>query len=73
MPWAEPGSQCTTMFEALVINWLQQASLSAVAKALLITWGAAACRSTAANIHSRAVRRGLARRTQVAPGYVGVD
>jgi transposase len=67
VPWAEPGSQFTAMFEALAIDWLQQASVSAVSKHLRISW------DEAAGIQSRAVQRGLARRAQVAPKYVGVD
>jgi transposase len=67
VPWAEPGSQFTAMFEALAIDWLQQASVSAVARHLRISW------DEAAGIQSRAVKRGLARRAQVSPQYVGVD
>ena len=67
VPWAEPGSQFTAMFEALAIDWLQQASLSAVAKHLRISW------DEAAGIQRRAVKRGLARRDLEAPKYVGVD
>lgn len=32
VPWAEPGSRFTAMFEALVIDWLQEGSTSAVAR-----------------------------------------
>ena len=67
VPWAEPGSQFTAMFEALAIDWLKQASLSAVSKHLRISW------DEAAGIQSRAVKRGLARRAEVWPKYVGVD
>ena len=38
VPWAEPGSQFTALFEVLAIDWLKQASVSAVAKHLRITW-----------------------------------
>jgi transposase len=55
------------MFEALAIDWLQQASVSAVAKHLRISW------DEAAGIQRRAVKRGLARRDLEAPKYVGVD
>src|SRR2546426_1514206 len=67
VPWGEPGSQFTALFEALAIDWLRQASVSAVAKQMRITW------NEAAGIQERAVRRGLARRTVEAPRYVGVD
>ena len=36
MPWAEPGLQLTATFEALAIDWLQQASVTAVSKQLRI-------------------------------------
>ena len=32
VPWSEPGSRFTALFEALVIDWLLEASLSAVAR-----------------------------------------
>ena len=67
VPWAEPGAQFTALFEMLVIDWLKQASVSAVARYLRISW------DEAAGIQTRAVRRGLARREQVSPKYVGVD
>lgn len=67
VPWAEPGSQFTALFEALAIDWLQQASIAAVARHLRISW------DEAAGIQARAVRRGLARRDAVSPKYVGVD
>ena len=67
VPWAEPGSQFTAMFELVAIDWLQHASISAVAKYLRISW------DEASGIMGRAVRRGLERRAQVAPKYVGVD
>ena len=67
VPWGEPGSQFTAMFEALAIDWLKQASVSAVAKYLRISW------DEASGILGRAVKRGLARRDAVAPRYVGID
>ncbi|MEO6026720.1 MAG: ISL3 family transposase [Candidatus Binatia bacterium] len=67
VPWAEPGSQFTALFEALAIDWLKQASISAVGKHLRISW------DEAAGIQGRAVRRGRARRRAIAPRYVGVD
>jgi len=65
--WAEPGSRFTALFEALAIDWLKQASLSAVAKQLRISW------DEADGIMARAVERGLARRQLEPPRYVGVD
>lgn len=67
VPWAEPGSQFTALFEALAIDWLQQASIKAVAKQLRISW------AEADGIMTRAVRRGLERRKLEAPRYAGVD
>ena len=67
VPWAEPGSQFTALFETLAIDWLKQASVSAVAKHLRISW------NEADGILGRAVKRGLARRDAVAPRYVGID
>ena len=65
--WAEPGSRFTALFEALAIDWLKQASVKAVAQQMRLTW------DEADGIMSRAVRRGLARRTLEAPRYAGVD
>ena len=67
VPWAEPGSQFTAMFEALAIDWLQQASVSAVSKHLRISW------DEASGIMERAVRRGLDRREAEVIKHVGVD
>ena len=32
VPWSEPGSGFTALFEALVIDWLKEASLAAVSR-----------------------------------------
>ena len=56
VPWAEPGSQFTALFEALAIDWLRQATIKAVSKQLRISW------DEADGIQNRAVRRGLERR-----------
>jgi len=34
VPWAEPGSGFTALFEALVIDWLKEASVLAVSRQL---------------------------------------
>ena len=65
--WAEPGSRFTALFEALAIDWLKQASVSAVAKQMRLTW------DKADGIMARAVQRGLARRKIEVPRYAGVD
>ena len=67
VPWAEPGSQFTALFEMLAIDWLQQASVTAVAKHLRISW------DEASGIMERAVRRGLERREAEVIRHVGVD
>lgn len=67
VPWAEEGSRLTALFEALVIDWLQEASFAAVARQLRLSW------DQAAGIQDRAVRRGLARRDRKPPKRIGVD
>lgn len=67
VPWGEPGSRFTALFEALAIDWLKQSSLSAVAKQMRISW------DEADGIMARAVARGLARRQPETLRYVGVD
>lgn len=67
VPWAEPGSRFTALFECVVIDWLREASLTAVAVRMELTW------DEVDGIQERAVRRGLARRAPVAPQRIGVD
>src|SRR5438477_1882737 len=67
VPWAEPGSGFTALFEALASDWLKGASLTAVARRLRMSW------DEADGIQSRAVARGLARRVQQLPNRIGVD
>ncbi len=67
VPWAEDSSRFTALFEALVINWLKEASFAAVARQLSLTW------DQVAGIQDRAVRRGLARRQLTPPRFIGVD
>jgi len=38
MPWAEPSSRFTALFEALAIEWLKAASQKAVAGLLQLSW-----------------------------------
>ncbi|WP_330178311.1 transposase [Candidatus Vondammii sp. HM_W22] len=63
----EPGSGFTAMFEALVIDWLKEASISAVSRLMGLSWNAID------GIMQRAVKRGLARRIEISPTYIGVD
>lgn len=67
VPWAEAGSRFTALFEALAIDWLRQAPIAAVAERMGLSW------DETAGIQTRAVRRGLARRTLEPPRYLGVD
>ena len=67
VPWAEPGSGFTAMFEALVIDWLKEASTSAVSRLMGLSWNAID------GIMQRAVKRGLSRREEVNPTHIGVD
>jgi len=70
VPWAEPipgGGRFTAMFEALVIDWLKQASIAAVARRLGMSWG------EVDTVMKRAVDRGLARRKPDPPKHVAVD
>ena len=67
LPWAEPHGRFTALFERLVIDWLLEASQQAVADRLGLSW------DEVHGILERAVKRGLARRTQEEVGYLGVD
>lgn len=67
VPWAEPGSGFTALFEALIIDWLREASIAAVARRMGLTW------SAIDTIMQRAVRRGLARREPPEPRRLSVD
>lgn len=67
VPWAEAGSRFTALFERLVIDWLKEASTSAVAEQLGLSW------DEADGVMQRAVARGLARREQQRPERLGID
>lgn len=67
LPWAEPGSRFTALYEALVIDWLRAASVTAVAQQLGLSW------DEVDGIQARAVARGLARRQRTPPRRIGVD
>lgn len=67
VPWAEPGSGFTALYEALVIDWLKEASIQAVSRRLSISWNAIN------GIMQRAVKRGLRRRQREAVTHIGVD
>jgi transposase len=70
VPWADEGSKYTALFEQLVIHWLQEAPVSAVAGLMRLSWCAVD------GIRSRAVARGRARRqseNRAAPQKIAVD
>ena len=67
VPWAEPDSRYTAMFEALVIDWLKEATTKAVARQMKLSWNAID------GIQQRAVKRGLARREAKPPKRIAVD
>jgi transposase len=67
VPWADPKSGFTALFEAVVIDWLMEASISAVARQLRLTW------DQVSGIQARAVARGLARRSIEDVTLIGVD
>ncbi|WP_419633253.1 helix-turn-helix domain-containing protein, partial [Thiolapillus sp.] len=67
VPWAEPGSGFTAMFEALVIDWLKEASTAAVSRLMGLSWNAID------GIMQRAVKRGLSRREELSMTQIGVD
>ncbi len=67
VPWAEPGSRFTALFEAVAIDWLLEANLNAASRRLGLSW------DEMAGIQERAVRRGLQRRKKIKVEYIGVD
>lgn len=67
VPWAEPSSGFTALMEALIIDWLREASTSAVARRMRLSW------HEIDGVMQRAVRRGLERRKLEAIKDVGVD
>ena len=68
VPWSDPGSRFTALFEALVIDWLGEASISAVARLLDLSW------DQVSGVMERAVQRGLERRGKApASRVLGVD
>jgi transposase len=67
VPWAEDGSRFTALFEAMVIGWLREASIQAVAKRIGLTW------DQAMGVMKRAVARGQARQGEELVRYFGID
>jgi transposase len=67
LPWAEPGSRFTALFERLAIDWLKVASQKAVGENLGLSW------DEIHRIMERAVARGLQRRQAETVKHIGVD
>ena len=67
IPWAEKGSGFTLLFEAFIIDWLNEASINAVSRQTNLSWNAID------GIMKRAVRRGLDRRTELDIKHLCVD
>lgn len=67
VPWAEPGSRFTALLEKVVIDWLKEASTSAVARLLRMTW------DEVDGVMQRAVERGLRRRESQPLRSIGID
>jgi transposase len=67
VPWAEPGSRFSALFEHLAIDWMRECGRSATARQLGLSW------SEADGIMQRAVDRGLARRPATTTPVLGVD
>ena len=67
LPWAEPSSRFTALFEALAIDWLRAASQQAVAERLHLSWDEMHA------IQERPVKRGLERRKAEPVNRLGID
>lgn len=67
LPWAQPGSRFTALFERLAIDWMLAASQKAVAERLSLSWDEVHA------IQERAVKRGLERRKAEPVARLGVD
>ena len=67
VPWAEPGSQFTALFERLAIDLLRECSITGAVKLLRISW------DEGWGIKARAVKRGVARRAPAVVSRIGVD
>lgn len=67
VPWSEPGSRFSAVFERLVIEWLKEASTEAVGRAMGLSW------DQVDGIMQRAVDRGLRRRGAIDARILAVD
>lgn len=67
VPWAEEKSHFTLEFEAIVLLWLKDDSISTVATNFDLSW------DQVSGIMDRAVKRGLRRREKTSPKNIGID
>jgi transposase len=67
LPWAEPMSRFTVLFERLAIDVLKECDVEGAARLLRLSW------DEAWHLMDRAVARGLAAKPLVVPALVGVD
>src|SRR5262245_36845768 len=67
VPWGSPGSGFTLLMESLIIDWLAEASIAAVARLLRLSW------DEVDGVMQRAVARGLKRRQVEPVAHIGVD
>jgi len=67
VPWAEPRSRFTALFERFAIEVMLETSIAGAAKILGLSW------DEAHHVMERAVARGLARRPHQVPRVMGID
>ncbi len=67
LPWAEPRSRFTLLFERLAIDVLKEATVLGATRILRISW------DEAWHLMQRAVARGLQAKSKRVPAYLGVD
>ena len=67
LPWAEPMSRFTTLFERLAIDVLKECDVLGACRLLRCSW------DEGWHLMQRAVTRGLLRRPTPAPAIIGVD
>ena len=67
VPWSEAGGRFTALFEAMVIAWLGEAPIKAVAELMGLSW------DHVDGIQQRAIERGLARRKPAVIANLGID
>ncbi len=65
--WADSGGRFTALFEAMVIAWLGEAPIKAVAELVGLSW------DQVDGIQQRAIERGLARRKPALVKNLGID